>query len=61
MLGGQPNHFWYFCFPLELHANGPDQTLDLLSSLIACGVGGGPQTLGRFQLKDLSIDERVRA
>ena len=24
MLGGQPNHGWQLCFPLELHAGGSD-------------------------------------
>ena len=24
MLGGQPNHGWQLCFPLQLHAGGPD-------------------------------------
>ena len=24
MLGGQPNHSWQLCFPLQLHAGGSD-------------------------------------
>ena len=24
MLGGQPNHCWQLCFPLELHDGGSD-------------------------------------
>ena len=24
MLGGQPNHGWQLCFPLQLHAGGSD-------------------------------------
>ena len=46
----------------RLHAWWSTQSrlVTLLSSSIACG-RVGPQTLWRFQLQDLSIDERVRA
>ena len=61
MLSGQPKHGWSFCFPLLIACRGVGpQTLDLLSSLIACWQVRR-QALGQFRLKDLSIHERVRA